>query len=167
MAWHYEERQGARHRGCCEMQVQGGRLAIGCLALVTRTPPTHQPRNRSDLEACVGTEHLGQVLQLWHLALVQVKQLQAAQVLQSEGKGGGRAQGIGHDSSSTFGGGGGAWGAEGKYPIRPRPHLCTGVLREEAAQRTQRGRPDLHLLGRVVDARDGLPPASGGRSGGS
>ena len=138
MAWHYEERQGARHRGCCEMQVQGGRLAIGCLALVTRTPPTHQPRNRSDLEACVGTEHLGQVLQLWHLALVQVKQLQAAQVLQSEGKGGGRAQG-----------------------------LCTGVLREEAAQRTQRGRPDLHLLGRVVDARDGLPPASGGRSGGS
>ena len=112
MAWHYEERQGARHRGCCEMQVQGGRLAIGCLALVTRTPPTHQPRNRSDLEACVGTEHLGQVLQLWHLALVQVKQLQAAQVLQSEGKGGGRAQGIGHDSSSTFGGGGGGPGEQ-------------------------------------------------------
>lgn len=46
-------------------------------------------------------------------------------------------------------------------PAQPAPHLFARVLREQLLQLSHDGAPDIHLLGRVVDARDGLPAAAG------
>ena len=46
-------------------------------------------------------------------------------------------------------------------PAQPVPHLFACVLREQLLQLSHDGAPDIHLLSRVVDARDGLPAAAG------
>ena len=137
------------------------------------TACAHQARHGSNLEACALPEHLGQVFQLRHLALLEIKQRPAAQELRGAGARAGAGQ---HTvgarqfvSTTTMPAAGvplpsptaapGSPARRGKLGAALLAHLLARILWEHSLQLPQRCAPHRHLLGCVGYAGDGAAAA--------